>query len=222
MKIINRTHWQTKHLKAILQRCAEMELEPDKRRRMVVTIVYSGKRHDSSSGCAPIRGSRAKVRIPKGPRQPEKRIVEHYQKCDSDPNFMHPGKGQLLSRYLAKFDEADSMRNIKLAFASVACHEFAHTRGMEHRQMPKKYTWANGWQDYVSWAADLPLEINAPIKAIAKPDVQQQRYERVLELKSAWATKLKRAQIALRKLRTREHYYERALAARKPKGDSEC
>jgi hypothetical protein len=212
MKIINKTHWRTDHLKAILQRCAEMELEPAKRRRMVVTIVYSGKRHDGSSGCAYVGGTRARIRIPKGPRQPEPHIVTHYRKCDADPEFSHPEKGRLLSRYLAKFDEAESMHSIKLAFASVACHEFAHNRGMQHRQMPKQYTWADGWKDYVAWAADMPLEAQTIERKVV--DVQQQRYTRVLSLKSSWETKLKRAQAALRKLRARERYYERALAAK--------
>lgn len=215
MKIINKTHWQTKHLKAILQRCAEMELEPAKRKRMIITIVYTGKRKDGSSGCAFIGGRVATVRIPKGPRQPEKWVVEHYRKCDADPNYSHPEKGHLLSGYLTQFNEAESMRSIKLAFASVACHEFAHARGMEHRQMPKRYTWAEGWKDYVIWAADVPLEVKTLKARPAKPDAQQVRYERVLELKSQWTAKLKRAQTALRKLRTRERYYERALAARK-------
>lgn len=216
MKIINKTVWRTDHLKAVLQRCAEMELEPAKRRRMVVTIVYSGKRHDGSSGCAFVGGTRALIRIPKGPRQPDKRFVNHYRKCDSDPEYQHPEKGNLLARYLARFDEAESMRNIKLAFASVACHEFAHSRGMRHTQMPKQYTWADGWKDYVAWAADMPLEVQIVERKAA--DVQQQRYARVLNLKSAWETKLKRAQTALKKLRARERYYERAFAAKGVKG----
>src|ERR1041384_2649567 len=212
MKIVNETHWRTDQLRAILQRCAEMELEPAKRASMVITIVYSGKRHDSSSGCASVEGYRARIRIPKGPSQPNPRIATHYLKCDTDPDFTHPEKGHLLSKYLARFDEAKSMRLIKLAFASVACHEFAHNRGMQHRQMPKHYTWAEGWEDYVAWAADMPLEIQtAPER---KTDVQQQRYSRVLELKNKWTAKLKRAQTALKKLRAKERYYERAFAVK--------
>lgn len=214
MRIINKTHWSTSHLKTILQLCAEMELEPAKRRRMIVTVVYSGKRRDSSSGCAFIGGRVATVRIPKGPRQPEKWLVEHYRKCDNDPNYSHPEKGHLLSDYLAQFNKDESLCNIKLSFASVACHEFAHARGMQHRQMPKQYTWALGWQEYVGWAASMPLEVKPTKVPAAKPDKQKQRYARILELKKAWATKLKRAQTALRKLRTQERYYERALAAK--------
>lgn len=214
MKIVNKTHWRTDHLKAILQRCAEMELEPAKRRRITVTVVYSGKRHDGSSGCAFVGGTRARVRIPKGPRLPDKRLVEHYRKIDAERSLIDT-LGSLLDRYLSGFDEAKSMQSIKLAFASVACHEFAHNRGMQHRQMPKQYTWAEGWKDYVAWAADMPLEVKtAPER---KTDAQEQRYSRVLQLKAQWEAKLKRAQTAIKKLRTKERYYERAFAQRKAK-----
>jgi hypothetical protein len=67
MKIINRTVWRTDHLKAILQAAAERELEPSKRKVLIVTVSYTRGGH--SSGCAWIKGRNATVRV----RHPESR-----------------------------------------------------------------------------------------------------------------------------------------------------
>ena len=61
MKIINQTLWRTDHLKAILQKAAEIELEPAKRKVLVVTVSYT--RGHYSSGCAYLGGRHATVRI---------------------------------------------------------------------------------------------------------------------------------------------------------------
>src|SRR6185436_17871046 len=61
MKIINQTIWRTDQLKAILQTAAEIELEPAKRKRLIVTVSYTRGGH--SSGCAWIGGRHATVRI---------------------------------------------------------------------------------------------------------------------------------------------------------------
>jgi hypothetical protein len=38
VKIINRTHWQTRDVRAVLAKVAEMELDPDHRRHVVITL----------------------------------------------------------------------------------------------------------------------------------------------------------------------------------------
>lgn len=68
MKIINRTHWQTRDLKAILVRVADDELDrvqfKERRRKLHVVIKYSrrGSRH---SGCATIGGAWCWLNIPR-------------------------------------------------------------------------------------------------------------------------------------------------------------
>jgi len=50
MRLINKTHWRTDHLRAIIQRVALEELQPAERKRMTVTIQYG---HGRRLGHAP-------------------------------------------------------------------------------------------------------------------------------------------------------------------------
>lgn len=52
MKIINKTHWQTEHLKAIISRVAQNELDPKHRKHLVVTVGYNRSKSGHSSGHA--------------------------------------------------------------------------------------------------------------------------------------------------------------------------
>lgn len=64
MKIDNRTHWNTAHLRAIITRVAIDELDPAQRRHVTVRVVY-GKNGRGSSGVAYGR-SLAVVRVASG------------------------------------------------------------------------------------------------------------------------------------------------------------
>ena len=141
MKIINRTIWRTDHLKAILQKAAEIELEPAKRKVLVVTVSYT--RGHYSSGCAYLGGRHATVRI----QHPESR-----------------------SRRIAAQPSPEQKQELVIHFASVAAHEFAHIRGADHQTMSAKYKWTGSWREYVAWAADMSLEPK-PAKAIIKPSI---------------------------------------------------
>ena len=185
MKIINRTVWRTDHLKAILQKAAEIELEPAKRKAMVVTVMYT--RGGLSSGCAYLGGRHATVRI----RHPFSRTTRRI--------------GGPLS--------PEMLTDLKLAFASVAAHELAHARGMTHEQMPKYYKWAGGsWREYVAWAANLPLDVKVS-KVTAKPalDDKLAHVQRMLKVAE---TRVKRAQTIAKKWKQKERYYLRTMAAR--------
>jgi hypothetical protein len=64
MKIINKTHWRSDHIKAIAQRVALDELDPAVRKRFVVTVSYghrgphvSGWAYYHSHGCQVMVGS---------------------------------------------------------------------------------------------------------------------------------------------------------------------
>jgi hypothetical protein len=65
VKIVNQTHFETRDLRAILQRAAVDVLEADKRRRVVVTVVYSRKSNGAASGCAAVGGTRCRIRVHK-------------------------------------------------------------------------------------------------------------------------------------------------------------
>lgn len=69
MKIDNRTHWSTRDLRRILTRVAMEELsdtrqQQHQRRHLHVTIVYS-RRVGRHSGCAWLKGTSARLCIPK-------------------------------------------------------------------------------------------------------------------------------------------------------------
>jgi len=66
MKIVNRTHWRTNHLKAIITKVAAIELDPLKRKRYTVEITYNRGRARGGycSGWAAYHGSLARVMVP--------------------------------------------------------------------------------------------------------------------------------------------------------------
>ncbi len=64
MRLINKTGWSNRHLKALLQRAAEMELESEHRRRMVVQVRYTRGPYSGCSGYAWIKSNHCIVRIP--------------------------------------------------------------------------------------------------------------------------------------------------------------
>lgn len=102
----------------------------------------------------------------------------------------------------------------KIDLAHVIAHELAHTRGMDHNQMrgSARYRRVGNWREIYGWAEAMPLEKEAPKKK-PRADVQLQRYARALAAEQRWATKLKRAQTALRNLRPKLRRYERILTA---------
>lgn len=220
MKVINKTHWDTVQLKAILQRVAKMELEPDKRRKVVVTVSYTGTRSNSSSGHATIGGRYCTIRIPKGPRQPDPWRAEHYRKLDIDPSYLADNniqdRGKLLDWYLKHFDDEAAMRVIKLDFAHVAGHEFAHLRGMTHRQMTAQYADRNVADKYYGWAVEMPLEVKE-VKPRVKVDVRECRHQQVIAMEEHWQKKLKAAQKKVKFYAGKRRYYEKAMAAKRSK-----
>jgi len=70
MKIVNQTNYNSQDLRAIIQRCAEMTLETEKRKRVVVTVVYA-RQQRGASGCATIGGRFATVRVTRDHPRPD-------------------------------------------------------------------------------------------------------------------------------------------------------
>lgn len=215
MKIINNTIWRTDQLRAILQACAERELEPRKRKAIIVTVDYT--RGGSSSGCAFVGGRHATIRI-QHPETKGRHGSTHINVGDDDPRPAvcrwgdgHGNEGKVVR--VRQSWSPEKREGLVLRFASVACHEFAHLRGMEHLKMPGYYKWTGGWRDYVIWAKDMALEPKAPKRATKPaPDQKLAHVQRMLKLA---LTRAKRAQTIVRKWKTKERYYERQMAARK-------
>ena len=215
MKIINQTLWDTAHLKAILQKAAEIELEPAKRKVLRVTISYTRGAH--SSGCAYVGGRHATVRI-RHPFSRSRRARAYRWVSRDDPR---PGVETRMVAYADTGDEViekrvrddapmsdEERQRLVLRFASVAVHEFAHIRGQHHDTMSAKYKWHGNWAEYVAWAKDMPLAVKAP-KAITKPSVDA-KLAHVLKMKALAETRVKRATTILRKWKQRERYYAKA------------
>ena len=189
MKVRNLTLWRTDQLRAILQRAAEQELDPAKRRVLVVTVSYT--RGADSSGCAYIGGRHATVRI----RHPHSRAAHH----------VHFASGERVAH-----DAPERLAELVLRFAHVAVHEFAHIRGMRHAAMPNYYRWSGKWREYVQWAATMPLDVK-PTRVVAKPSVDD-KLAHVLKMKALAETRVKRAQTILRRWKARERYYVKAAS----------
>ncbi|MEW6210613.1 MAG: hypothetical protein AB1631_19775 [Acidobacteriota bacterium] len=170
MKIRNDTDYRTDHLRAIIQRVAVAELDPNDRKRLLVEVAYR--------------------------RNGQQTI----------------GKGAIGALWIRLTIERDTPD--KVLFAHIVAHELAHNRGLQHRGMKGsiRYDYVDGWREYYGWAEAMPLE-KKELKTKPKSDLQIMRYQRVLELEKGWRTKLKRAETALKKLRRKRRYYERALVA---------
>ncbi len=220
MKIRNLTAWRTDHLRAILQKAAENELEPAKRKVLTVTVSYT--RGGYSSGCAWIGGRTAVVRI----RHPKTRSAWHAKYIQVPHDDPRPGHGTwhnpdgttgktILATPNGTPLSEQGLTELKLRFASVAAHEFAHIRGMNHDVMPAKYKWHGRWRDYVAWAADMPLEEQAR-KAKAKPTVDDKLAHVRKQLARA-QTRAKRATTIVKKWKAKENYYLRRAAAQAAK-----
>lgn len=128
------------------------------------------------------------------------------------PNWNRCGLGTIRALWMRLYLDRDNLDPVQLAHT--IAHEFAHNRGMHHKDMKGslRYDYVDGWREYYGWAAAMPVEKKA-LKVKAKPDVQLTRYQRVIEAEKRWAAKLKRAQTALKKLASKRRYYERALTA---------
>lgn len=220
MKVINKTVWRTDQLRAILQRAAEQELEPAKRKTLVVTVEYT--RGGYSSGCAYLGGRHATVRI----RHPKSRRARWIQVQHDDPRRSHGGwndgkgnSGKIVRDDTPKVLTETEQKEMLLALASVAVHEFAHIRGMDHAGMPNYYKWhGKTWRDYVQWATDFPLEEQAkPVKA--RPTAND-KLAHVLKMQGLAETRLRRAQTILKKWKAKARYYQKAAQRAAPEGSN--
>lgn len=211
MKVVNKTSWRTDQLKAILQRCAEQEFDDGKRRKnLVVTVEYT--RNGGCSGFAWYHSNHSVVRIA-NPTKAVTWVPTTKEYAEASIEFRTVVNDDVTT-YLVPRREGGSPNGsslLKLEFAHVACHEFAHNRGMKHGQMPGYYRWSGNWKPYVAWAADMPLDVK-PVKVKAKPSVDT-KLAHVMKMRTLAETRSKRAATILRKWKTKERYYERRAAA---------
>lgn len=192
MKIINKTHWQTKDLAAIIRKVATDELEKDKLKRCVFTVVY-GRTGRGSSGYAYYGGTRARLRIPSGnPRKP--RIKTPYGWKGFPP------------------EEVDLVD-----FAYVVGHECGHLRGLHHgaAMHSARYSRDSAYGDYrqyYAWAGAMPLRKK---EKKLPPTVDQRREKKALKANlqlRVWERREKLAKTKVKKYRLRVRRLEKIAA----------
>lgn len=132
-------------------------------------------------------------------------------------NWHYSGWAVLRGRRMMLRIASDAPKPHKIA--ALIEHELFHSYGYNHKQMAgyrlgyvKRH--ANDAETF-AWA-DAMFPTGMPTKrkpAKPKPDIQIVRYERVMASLKRWATKLKRAQTALKTLNAKRRYYEAALTA---------
>lgn len=85
-------------------------------------------------------------------------------------------------------------------------HEFGHNLGLRHRAMKRT------WRDHEDWAAAYPLKF-APLKEKPHEDPKEKRRASIEKRLKSWATKLKRAQTAIKKLTAQQRRYDKITNA---------
>lgn len=102
--------------------------------------------------------------------------------------------------------------------AHLIAHEFAHVRGMTHKEMRQspRYTWVEGWGAVVSWAESLPLELVATKPRPTVDDRRSQRLEHARLMLIRWEHRAKAATGRVRRWRNRVRGYERYKLAASP------
>lgn len=216
MKIINKTEWRTDQLKAIIDRVAKAELDPEVRKKFVVRIISA--RTASCSGYAYYHSNEITVRL-LPPKQTLRRFEQEVTKREITPEGNERvwfGKG----KYVRKTIENGVN---KPWFACVVAHEMAHARGMRHRQMlgAARYTFrgvkegATTYRDYYAWANDYPVEPKPAKAKVEKPAevVALKDYEHAKAKAAEWSRKLSTARRKAREWKAKARYYEKKAAA---------
>jgi hypothetical protein len=197
VKVKNKTQYESAAMLKILRRAAKEELEPAHRKRMVVHIRESnrGITHRNRLGSAFIGGDFIEIVMPKNPKIRgwwKSNGVRCHQSC-LDP----------------------------VVFAKVAAHEFAHARGLDHKDMHSspRYRWVGNWRDLYAWANEFPIRVK-PKRKRPKPG-NPEKLANIKVLIQKWESKKRRAENALKKYRQKARYYERRLAADTKEGGSD-
>lgn len=97
------------------------------------------------------------------------------------------------------------------AFAWLACHEFAHSRGMVHRNMPAWYRWGGKNHPRYAFAEGLPIERPQPKAKPAKDQVLAGKLAHAQAMLKVADTRLKRAKTIQAKWKRRVAYYQKAV-----------
>lgn len=129
--------------------------------------------------------------------------------------------GRFVRMILPKNFERYTSGNAPQVFARIFIHELGHCVGMRHM---KGHAGEGEFWEWIRANIDeerFPLPI-AESKRKPKGPLQEKRYLQAVANSKRAETRLKRAQTLAKKWRTKVRYYERALAAKREKGERDC
>lgn len=203
MKIRNETHWRTDHLRAIAGAVASRVLDPEHRRALVVTFVYSRSGWDGISGEAPygkewrygVYGYHAIVRIPSGNLTSlQQRWMARHPNGEIDA-----GDGTVIAPSFAREPFAwtvERKRNLALVIEheirhGALSHQHTGTRG----DVMSGTAASNAPSDRYAYVDGLPIEKSAP-KVRVPVDLEARRAAKIAHaeaMQAKWEAKMKSA-----------------------------
>ena len=183
MKIVNLTRWRTDHIRAIVARVAQDELEAETRKRLLVRVVYR-RRSRSGSYC----GGHATLGV-KG---------EH---------------GYAASRMTLTLPSlvvsAPSLAKVA-AHEMAHLRGLTHRDMGTSARYSYRATGEEGWEAFYAWAREYPIEgkPEATVKVVTRDD--KLLHARIMLAK--WQRTEKRAAQKVRRWRVKVRYYETTIA----------
>ena len=190
MKIVNLTQYDSQQLRAIAQRVAENELDPDQRRGVRIHFVIAKTRSVEAREAR----SRSYYRRAVGQLPPGLKFNQAIINIGRNAFSMPP---------------RTMVRMIALRLA----HEFAEMRGLTHVQMrTPRYFFKDGWSELYAWADAFLLQPKVKL-TITPVDKANLLLKRAYARRKTAATRFKRATTLLKKWDRKVKYYEKRARA---------
>lgn len=190
MKIVNDTQWKTSHLRAIASRIASAELEPEERRKLVVTFTHE-LATDCCSGFASYTTYRCTVRMPRTAPHAEENRTWIYDLAAVTAHEIAHCHGQKGERWMRS--------SVRYGHAGLGRRSYG---GEERRLKTRKF---------YAWVFSMPLDRkDAPKKKEGKTplDIAEAKFAKAQATLKKWQTKKKRATTAVTKYRKQIRYHK--------------
>jgi hypothetical protein len=184
MKLVNLTHWSSAHLRAIIARVAQDELEAEVRKRLIVRVVY--KRRSRSGG--DLCGGHATMGV-KGPL------------------------GFIANRMTLTLPSI-TVDPVSLAKVTAHEMAHLRGLGHPQMQGPRYNYRAEGWRAFYAWAEAYPIEKRAVAMKpkVSRSERQQGKLDQARAMLAKWERAQKRAAAKVKWWRGKVIFRTRYLA----------
>jgi hypothetical protein len=127
------------------------------------------------------------------------------------------GSGSYPSGWIQLLLDRDPAKLDKVTLAHTIAHEFAHNKGLRHRDLHNtRYGYTEGWRELYAWAADMPLRLKAPKPKLAPSTKAQKQLAYAHTMLAKSQRKAKLAATLVKRWQRRVRYYTRRAAALLP------